>query len=84
MIILASKSPRRKQLLMESGFEFMVKHFDVDESYPKTLKKQDIPLFLSRKKAENYNEPLDDVVLINVSDSRMYTFYHPSGSALNR
>ena len=49
---------------MESGFEFMVKHFEVDESYPKTLKRQEIPLYLSRKKAENYDESLDDVVLI--------------------
>lgn len=64
MIVLASKSPRRKQLLMESGFEFIVKHFEVDESYPETLKKQDIALYLSRKKAENYTESLDDIILI--------------------
>ncbi len=64
MIVLGSKSPRRKQLLIEGGFEFIVKHYDVDESYPKSLKKEEIPLYLSRKKAEAYNEPLNDVVLI--------------------
>ena len=64
MIILASKSPRRKQLLLESGFEFVVRQFEVDESYPKYLKKQEVPLYLSRKKAEFYSDPLHDVVLI--------------------
>ncbi len=64
MIILASKSPRRKQLLIESGLEFIVKHFEVDEAYPTTLVKHEIPLFLSRKKAELYSDPLYDVVLI--------------------
>ena len=64
MIILASKSPRRKQLLIESGLEFIVKHYEVDESFPDSLKKQDVALYLSRKKAEAYTEPLHDVVLI--------------------
>ncbi len=64
MIILGSKSPRRKQLLIESGFEFIVKEFEVDETFPDHLKKQEVPLFLSRKKAEAYDESLNDVVLI--------------------
>ncbi len=64
MIILGSKSPRRKQLLLECGFEFIVKHFEVDESFPETLKQQEVPLYLSQKKAELYPDSLNDVLLI--------------------
>ncbi|MCX6188304.1 MAG: Maf family nucleotide pyrophosphatase [Bacteroidetes bacterium] len=64
MIVLGSKSPRRKQLLLECGFEFIVKHFDVEETFPETLKQQEVPLYLSLKKAESYPDALNDELLI--------------------
>ncbi len=51
-IILASKSPRRSQLLREMGFEFEVKTMDIEESYPSSLKTEDIAAFLAEKKAK--------------------------------
>ncbi len=50
-IILASQSPRRKQLLewAEVPFEIMVA--DTDESYPKNLLPQDIAIHIARNKA---------------------------------
>ncbi len=50
-IILASQSPRRKQLLQwaEVDFEIIVK--DTDESYPQTLSPNDVALHIAKNKA---------------------------------
>jgi len=50
-IVLASKSPRRKQLLKEAGFTFRVQALDVDESFPDTLPKQEVAAYIAEKKA---------------------------------
>jgi len=49
--ILASKSPRRHYLLKQAGFDFEVQTLDVDESFDTELKKEEVPLFLAKKKA---------------------------------
>jgi septum formation protein len=51
-IILASQSPRRKQLLAEAGFDFEVKAMDVEETYPAEMPVHQVPEFLAIKKAE--------------------------------
>jgi len=50
-IILASQSPRRKQLLewAEIPFEVLVK--ETDESYPENLTKEEIAIHIARNKA---------------------------------
>ena len=50
-IILASQSPRRKQLLewAEIPFDILVK--ETDESYPENLSKQEIAIYIARNKA---------------------------------
>jgi septum formation protein len=50
-IILASQSPRRKQLLewAEINFEVIVKA--TDESYPANLPAEEVPVFIAREKA---------------------------------
>ena len=49
-VILASNSPRRKELLAGVGISFEVMTIPgIDESFPDTLKGGDIPLFLARK-----------------------------------
>ena len=50
-IILASKSPRRSQLLAEAGFTFKIKTKEVKEDYPAHLLPKEVPLFLAEKKA---------------------------------
>lgn len=57
-IILASQSPRRKELLDGLDLTFEVKTLPgADEGYPDTLQKEEIPLYLSKKKAA-HNRPL--------------------------
>lgn len=51
-LILASKSPRRKQLLTDAGFtNFIVKTKEVDESYPVDMPASQVAQFLAEKKA---------------------------------
>ncbi len=50
-IILASQSPRRKELLERAGFSIEVRPLDVDESWPPNLPKEEVAPYLARKKA---------------------------------
>lgn len=51
-LLLASNSPRRKELLTQLGYEFQVVKTDTDESYPPDLLPHQIAEYISRKKAE--------------------------------
>jgi len=52
---LASNSPRRRELLAGLGLPFEVRIIDgIDESYPASLVVSDVPLFISKKKAQAY------------------------------
>ena len=54
-IILASNSPRRRELLSGLGVDYEVRTLPgVDESYPDTLSGEDIPVYISREKAAAY------------------------------
>ena len=68
-LILASKSPRRQQLLKELGLQFEIRTKDTDESFPKHLKAQEIPLYLCRKKADAFTKELKEKELVITSDT---------------
>ena len=54
-IKLASNSPRRRELLAGLGIEFETKVLPgIDESYPDTLKGEEISLYIASKKADAY------------------------------
>lgn len=67
-VILASNSPRRKELLNGLGVEYVVKTLPgIDESYPETLEGEQIPLFIAREKANAYRASVaPDELLITV------------------
>jgi septum formation protein len=50
-IILASESPRRKDILRQIGLKFRVDASGCDETLNRAMKPEDLALFLSRKKA---------------------------------
>lgn len=68
-IILASKSPRRQDLLRGIGIDFEIRTKDVDESFPDDLKGAEIPEFLSRKKADAFQNDLGGNELVITSDT---------------
>ncbi len=69
-IILASNSPRRKELLSGLGIEYIVRTLpDIDESYPSGLQGGDIPLFIAREKAAANRALIADDELIITADT---------------
>jgi septum formation protein len=69
-IILASNSPRRKELLSGLGIQYEVKTLqDIDESYPEGLDGMEIPAFIARSKADAYREVMQIDELIITADT---------------
>jgi septum formation protein len=50
--ILASNSPRRKEILTQAGFQFTVLPSDVDESFSASMSPQEVPVTLAERKAK--------------------------------
>ena len=63
-IILASASPRRKELLAGLDLDFEVKVIKgVSESYPESLRAEEVPQYISREKAAAYQVADDELLL---------------------
>lgn len=62
MLILASKSPRRRELLSLITTDFEIKSADVDETLPEGISLQEAVLHLSKIKAEPFNNGIDTVI----------------------
>ncbi|NQV75293.1 MAG: septum formation protein Maf [Bacteroidetes bacterium] len=63
-IILASKSPRRQELLQLMGIDFTVVLKDVDESYPSNLSPSEIAVYIAEKKIRAFDEVIKDEIVI--------------------
>lgn len=69
-IVLASNSPRRKELLAGLDIPFEVRVLDnIDESYPETLPTKEIAGYISKKKADAYRQTMADDELIITADT---------------
>lgn len=69
-IILASNSPRRKELLAGLGIDYEVKTLPgIEETYPPTLAAEEIPLYIARQKAEAYRNLMQADELIITADT---------------
>ena len=72
-LVLASGSPRRKELLANAGFEFDIELLEVDESVPNNIDLKELAEYLARKKNNAYRHlrpeaiilTADTVVLLN-------------------
>ena len=69
-IILASNSPRRKELMSGLGVDYVVRTLpDVNESYPDTLAGAEIPEFIAREKADAYRAMMKSGELLVTADT---------------
>ena len=83
-IILASQSPRRKELLAGLGLQFSTISLDIDETFDRNeVKKEQITEYLSAKKAKAYTDiqPND---LIITSDTTVWVDDESLEKASNR
>lgn len=62
-LILASNSPRRKELLTNAGFEFTVQVIPVDESFPSELALREVAGYISDMKAKEFGFANNSLVL---------------------
>ena len=67
--ILASKSPRRQQLLKSIGIDFQIKTKEIEENYPQHLKKEEIPVYLAKLKASPFLKELLNKDLVITADT---------------
>lgn len=69
-LILASQSPRRRQLLADAGIEYsLAPRFECEELYPESLPAVEVAEYLSRLKSEAYPAPLADRDILLTADT---------------
>ena len=62
-LVLASKSPRRSEILKTAGIDFTVRVADADETIPDGTRPQDAVVFLAARKAMAVERADDETVL---------------------
>lgn len=69
-ILLASKSPRRRELLSELRIPFnCISLGGIDESYPDDMPKEEVPQYLANKKADAYLSKIGKEELLITADT---------------
>ena len=69
-ILLASNSPRRRELLQGLDISYHVTSIpDIDETYPADLSGEQIPVYIARKKATAYDQMMDENTLLITADT---------------
>lgn len=75
-IILASKSPRRRQLLDGLGIAFEVITHEVDENFPTELQGGDIAVYLAKVKSEAFKQELNQDEIVITADTIVWINDH--------
>ncbi|MBQ8653289.1 MAG: septum formation protein Maf [Alistipes sp.] len=69
-LLLASQSPRRRELIAGSGIPFtLTEKYACEEHYPATLAAEEVPAYLSRLKSEAYPTPLAENDILLTADT---------------
>ncbi|MBQ5609595.1 MAG: septum formation protein Maf [Rikenellaceae bacterium] len=69
-LILASQSPRRRQLLSDCGLEYeLAERYEVEEVFPATMEADEVPVYLSRLKSEGYPTELAENDILLTADT---------------
>lgn len=84
-LILASQSPRRRQLLSDAGIEFILApRFECEESFPAILPADEVAEYLSLLKSKAYPEPLGEKDILLTADTVVIACGRILGKPANR
>lgn len=83
-IILASKSPRRQDLLKGLEIDFEIRTKEIEENFPPALYREEIPIFLSNLKARAFESELTDNDLVITSDTIVWNENRQLGKPKSR
>lgn len=82
-IILASRSPRRQQLLRELGLKFDVIVREYNESYPESLIGAEIARYVASGKAHTYKNEISDNEIVITADTIVWCNNKVLGKPVN-
>ena len=82
-IILASRSPRRQQLLLELGLKFDVVIKEYKEIYPEGLTGEEIARYVAHEKAACFKNDLSDNEIVITADTIVWCNNKVLGKPLN-
>jgi septum formation protein len=83
-IILASRSPRRQQLLRELGLKFDVVIREYEEIYPENLNGEEIARYVAHEKAASFRNEISDNEIVIAADTIVWCNNKVLGKPLNR
>jgi septum formation protein len=83
-IILASRSPRRQQLLLELGLKFDVVVKEYTEAYPEGLDGEKIARYIAHAKAESFINEISDNEIVITADTIVWCKDQVLGKPVNR
>jgi septum formation protein len=83
-IILASRSPRRQQLLRELGLKFDVVIKEYTEIYPEGLDGEEIARYIAHEKAVSFKNDISDNEIVITADTIVWCNNKVLGKPLNR
>ncbi|QMW01055.1 Maf family protein [Spirosoma foliorum] len=63
-LVLASGSPRRKQLMTDAGFSFTIETRPTDEIFPETMPANEVAEYLARQKADQFMPDLGNRIIL--------------------
>lgn len=83
-IVLASQSPRRKQLLEWAEIPFEVLVRPTDELFPPTLPLEEVPVYIARNKALAVQSEVEEETIILAADTIVVLNDHVLGKPIHR
>jgi septum formation protein len=83
-IILASRSPRRQQLLRELGLNFDIIIKEYEEIYPENLKGKEIARYVAHQKAASFRNEISDNEIVIAADTIVWCNDRVLGKPLNK
>lgn len=75
-IILASQSPRRRQILESAGYHFQSVSLDIDESFPDDIAAEEIATYLANKKANSIDRGIFKDKIVITADTVVISSHH--------